>query len=88
MEQCRAAAASLAYDPAAAAGLEEEAERQRGEVRRWKDRCDELSSLLLVVLAVGVARVGGVWREGRWAGALVRWWLRRCCKRWVLGSKA
>ncbi|PRW61562.1 structural maintenance of chromosomes 2-1 isoform A [Chlorella sorokiniana] len=49
VQQCQAAAAGLGYDPAAAAGLEEEAERQRGEVRRWKDRCDELSSQLAAI---------------------------------------
>ena len=62
VEQCRAAAAGLGYDPTAAAGLEEQAEQLRGEVRRWKDRCDELSSQL--------AGEPG-WRDG-WLGS------RRC----------
>lgn len=57
VQQCEAAAAGLGYDPAAAAGLEEEAERQRGEVRRWKDRCDELSSQL-------AGEAGLWWLEG------------------------
>lgn len=46
VEQCRQAAAALGYLPAAAAGLEEEAERQRSEVQCWRDRVDELSSQL------------------------------------------
>lgn len=46
VEACRAAAAKLGHDPAAAAQLEEAAEAQAREVRRWHDRVDELSSQL------------------------------------------
>lgn len=46
VEQCRAATAKLAYDPAAAAALEEQAEAAGREVQRWRDRVDELGSQL------------------------------------------
>lgn len=46
VERCRTSAAALGYDPAAAAGLEAEAETKRLEVQRWRDRCDELGSQL------------------------------------------
>lgn len=46
VEQCRAAAQALGYDPTAAAGLEDAAQRAQAEVQRWRERVDELSSQL------------------------------------------
>jgi hypothetical protein len=53
VEQCRQAAAALGHDPAAAAALEADVEAQGGEVRRLRDRVDELASHL----AGGTSRI-------------------------------
>ena len=61
MEQCRAAAEGLGYDSAAAAGLEADAERQRGEVQRLRDQVDVLGSQLAGEMRMGaVAGSGGI----------------------------
>jgi predicted nuclease with TOPRIM domain len=65
VEQCRAAAAGLGYDSAAAAGLEEEAEQQRGEVQRWRDRVDELGSQLAGASGCAVGGAGTQMQGGR-----------------------
>ncbi|KAL4421732.1 hypothetical protein ABPG77_002348 [Micractinium sp. CCAP 211/92] len=49
VEQCRSAAQALGYDPAAAVGLEDAAQRAQAEVQRWRERVDELSSQLAAV---------------------------------------
>ncbi|PSC74142.1 structural maintenance of chromosomes 2-1-like [Micractinium conductrix] len=49
VEACRGGLAGLGYDPAAAQGLEQEAEAAQGEVARWRDRCDELGSQLSAI---------------------------------------
>ena len=46
VELCRQAATTLGYDPAAVARLETDAEQHQGELQRWHERVEELSSQL------------------------------------------
>lgn len=67
VEQCRQAAAALGHDPAAAAALEGDVEAQGGEVRRLRDRVDELASHLAGGMSHILPRLLACWLPCPWS---------------------